>query len=270
MKKREIRQVCQPELRRFAKVFGKAVPGMSPQAKQTTIRTSQSVWREYRFGLLLAALLVMLVHEPITQIFAPRLPLVLTRILLGFIFGWLMISAVYAVSERRRAHWLALSLGLPALLLELVDLTLMNPTTQLLGHMLVVVFLSYIIYVLLRFIFSQSRIGPNIVFAALCVYLLLGVLWAFFYSLLEIGEPGSFNSTAALEQQMRFGSDGTSLALYYSFVTMTSLGYGDIVPISSAARSLAILQVICGQFFLTVVIAWLVGLSIAHSRKGDP
>ena len=222
--------------------------------------------RHYRFGILLGALLGMLVYEPLIELIAPQLPPIVTRLTFASIFGWLTISAVYAVSQRRQTPLVALILGIPLFLAELADLTLAGPETRILAHVLGILFLSHIVLAMLKFILQQTRVGTDTVFAALCIYLLVGIIWAIVYSLLGQLQPGAFSYAHAEEHQMRFGSERTALAIYFSFVTMTTLGYGDITPVSTAARSLAILQAIFGQLYLTVLVAWLVGLHIAHSR----
>jgi len=239
---------------------------MGRQNRHEMSPESRSGLRHYRFGILLAALLGMLVYEPLIELIAPKLPPVASRFTFGIIFGWLTISAVYAVSTRRQTPLVALILGVPVFLAEIADVTLARTETHILTNTLGILFLSHIVGVMLRFILQQNRISTDTIFASLCVYLLVGIIWAIVYSLLGQVQPGAFSYVHAEEHQMRFGSEQTSLAIYFSFVTMTTLGYGDIVPVSTAARSLAILQAVFGQFYLTVLVAWLVGLHIAHSR----
>ena len=227
---------------------------------------TRSGLRYYRFGILLAALLGMLLYEPLIELIAPQLPPVAIRITFGIIFGWLTISAVYAVSTRRQTPRVALMLGMLVFLAEIADVTLVRTDTHILANTLGILFLSHIVIVMLKFILQQTRISTDTVFAALCVYLLAGIIWAIVYSLLGQVQPGAFSYEHAEVHQVRFGSERTSLAIYFSFVTMTTLGYGDIAPVSTAARSLATLQAIFGQFYLTVLVAWLVGLHIAHSH----
>lgn len=225
-----------------------------------------SILRRHRFGILLASLLGMIIYAPLTELIAPQVSPFVTRILLGGIFAWLTIGAVYAVSTERRAPLVAVVLGTLLLVAELADLALLRSDTHVWSHFFAILFMGHIVIVLFRYIFNVTQVDTNTIFASLCVYLLLGVLWALVYSLLEQAQPGAFFYSQANEHRMRFGSEGTSTALYFSFVTITTLGYGDIAPVSEAARALATVQAICGQLYLTVLVAWLVGLHIAHSR----
>ena len=87
---------------------------------------------------------------------------------------------------------------------------------------------------------------------------------------LEIFQPGSFKISmlGAEEDPLRFGRTGSAYALYYSFVTMSTLGYGDIIPATMPARAAASLEAVLGQMYLAVLVARLVGLHVAHSRFG--
>ena len=93
-----------------------------------------------------------------------------------------------------------------------------------------------------------------------------GVLWAILCSLLEVLQPGSYALNDAQKSGlMRFGSENTSYSVYYSFVTMTTLGFGDIMPVSPMARMFAALEAVMGQVYLAVLVARLVGLHVAQS-----
>ena len=94
---------------------------------------------------------------------------------------------------------------------------------------------------------------------------------AFHYSLASISrnaeDSNAEDSNFEGSNPMRLGSEPAGLEFYYSFVTMTTLGYGDIVPVSSAARGLATLQAVVGQLYLAVLVARLVGLYVAESAS---
>ncbi len=122
--------------------------------------------------------------------------------------------------------------------------------------------------IVLHHVFTTDRVTVDTIAAALCIYLLLGVLWSLVYSAMELLSPGSFQilSGNSEDESIGFGGKGTVIALYYSFVTMTTLGYGDIVPKSSPAQMFAATQAIMGQMYLAVLVARLVALHISHSR----
>ncbi len=123
------------------------------------------------------------------------------------------------------------------------------------------------IVVILRYLFSTVDVTANTIGASVCVYLLLAVLWSEIYSILEIVDPGSFKFPATSSEVPRFGRDDSADALYFSLVTMTTLGYGDIVPQTKPARTFASAQAVMGQIYLAVLVARLVGMHIAGSRR---
>ena len=86
------------------------------------------------------------------------------------------------------------------------------------------------------------------------------IIWAVIYGLFEHLHPGSFSGSG-------MNAGGGMWTLYYSFTTLTTLGYGDITPVLPAAQSYALMEAACGQMFLTVLIARLVALQIIHSQK---
>ncbi len=97
--------------------------------------------------------------------------------------------------------------------------------------------------------------------------MLIGYGWAFVYALLDEVFPGSF---AALTEAGR--NDYTQRVMqfrYFSFMTLTTVGYGDVLPRSDAARTLAALEAVMGQIYLTVLVARLVGLHIVHSHDSQ-
>jgi hypothetical protein len=125
-------------------------------------------------------------------------------------------------------------------------------------------FLTLVAASLLMDIARSRRVDMNVVFGACCVYLLLGLIWAAVYSLLESAAPGSFDLSGRPD-----GAESAASGLvYYSFITMTTVGYGDIVPLSPPARALSALQGLVGQLYLAIVIARFVGLEIS-TRMSD-
>ena len=93
------------------------------------------------------------------------------------------------------------------------------------------------------------------------------MIWAFGYGLVELHEPGSFDLPAIVGEPA--GADRHMASfVYFSFVTLTTLGYGDVTPVGSAARTLALLEALVGQLFLAILVARLVALQIAHGDSG--
>jgi Ion channel len=115
----------------------------------------------------------------------------------------------------------------------------------------------------LRFALSGSTITREHIYAALNAYVLAGVFAGAFYSVMEWTWPGSF----AILGQSAQGQLPLSTAAYFSFVTLATLGYGDVVPVSEAARSLVVFEAIAGQLYLAVTVARLVSLYVVAELK---
>ena len=125
-------------------------------------------------------------------------------------------------------------------------------------------FLSYTLIVLLSFLLKSKRVTPDVIYAALIGYLLMGLMWAGIYSLIDTITPGSFDVLHGWSENPRL------VYLYFSYVTLTTLGYGDITPLTALAYSFSILEAIIGQIYLTVLVARLVGMHITNPNGGSP
>jgi hypothetical protein len=120
------------------------------------------------------------------------------------------------------------------------------------------VFLGLATYNDLRQITVGDDISGNRIVGAICVYLMLGVMWSIAYAVLEFLQPGSFSglrdaATSAWDPDW----------IYFSFVTMTTVGYGDVLAISTTARSIAIAEAVVGQFYIAILVAGLVSAYIS-------
>ena len=118
-------------------------------------------------------------------------------------------------------------------------------------------FIGFVVVQLLRFIVYAPRVDSEVLCAAIAGYLLSGLAWSLAYALLGRLDPNSFLFTlGARSSQSMNGFTG----LYFSFITLSTVGYGDIIPVSEAARMLAIVEAMFGMFYVTLLIARLVSL----------
>jgi ion channel len=125
---------------------------------------------------------------------------------------------------------------------------------------------AFVVVVILRFILRTARVDAEVLCAGIVVYLMLGLLWTLAYMLLAQITPGSFSFAAADNSVSRM--DGFN-AFYFSFVTLTTVGFGDITPVSRVARTLAVLEAVTGTFYLAILISRLVGMysQTAHAAR---
>ncbi len=134
----------------------------------------------------------------------------------------------------------------------------------------VIALLAMFVFLLLATInaFRQIAVGNDIslnrIVGAVCVYLLLGVMWSIAYNVLEYLQPDSFKGLTELVSPA-WNPDW----IYFSFVTITTLGYGDITPLTQTARSLTVAEAIVGQFYIAVLVAGLVSAYISSKRDSN-
>ena len=173
-----------------------------------------------------------------------------------------LLSAVLAVSGRRKTLVWAMVLAVPALVEKWVNYWWPDllPPQVFLGTGLL--FVAFIVLRLLGFILHAPRVNSDILCAGVATYLLLGLLWAFAYLLVDWLAPGSFAFT--VDPPSSRSMDGFN-NLYFSITTLTTSGYGDIIPVSRLARMLAMVESVTGLFYVTLLIARLVAL---YSSQG--
>ncbi|UCF67817.1 MAG: two pore domain potassium channel family protein [Acidobacteriota bacterium] len=185
---------------------------------------------------------------------------------------WLLIAAVtlvllaslVSIWEWRRLAIVTLAFGLISQILASISLGGGFRTAGTAGNALQLVFLVMITGSIFAGIMRSQRVTMNTVFGAVCVYLLMVICWASAFSLLEWVEPGSFSLEAWNDPSGATGPRGTDLQLtYFSLITLTTIGYGDITPLSPPARILAGLEGLIGQLYLAIIIARLVSMEIA-------
>ena len=189
--------------------------------------------------------------------------------LYDFMVAAVFLAALAVTSRSRRQAFLALAVGVPAVVARLgfsfVDDT---PATNGAVLLLNAIFLAYLIWSFLRDLIVFDRETSERVFAALTAYICIGLLFTLIYAHVHYRDPTAFRipdelQTTARDSESRYVPAFT----YFSFVTLTTLGYGDFVPLSEEARTLAWLEAIIGQLYLAVMVGGLVGVFFAEATK---
>ena len=124
-----------------------------------------------------------------------------------------------------------------------------------------IVFHVHILVVALRSVYREPKITADGVFAAMCGYVLLGVAFGHVYSIVEVVAPGSFK----MDDSLTRGDEHLALT-YFSFITLATVGYGDVLPASRTARSLAVVEALLGQCYIAVLVADLIGKRLSQSE----
>ena len=208
-----------------------------------------------RFLYLLVMILSLFLISPLVDEF------ISIRLLLDIFWTAIFLSAIYAVSQKKHHLVIGVLLALPMLSSIWSSYLLQHTGLRVFGYLCGAAFFAFIIFQILIFIFNQERVSKDLIMGAALVYLLMGLGWTFIIAIVELLHPGSY-AMAQVE-----GVRLTQHFLYYSFVTMTTLGYGDITPVTRLARSLCILEAVIGQLYLVVSVAWLVGMHVSQSME---
>ena len=215
-------------------------------------------WRTWLIQRRFLVLLISLLLLPLVHPLLSGLGLVGARILSNIFFSVMLFSSVYAVSDDKRLFTIALVLGIPAFGSRwVVHFLGSSPGVMVAIHIVVVLFLLVVTGTMLSHVLKDEVVTGEKVSAAICVYLFIGLIWAYLFSLTHHLQPGSFHVEDL----------DVSHFIYYSFITLSTLGYGDITPLSPPARALSYTEAITGQLYLTVLVARLVGLHIAHHKN---
>ena len=210
-------------------------------------------FRAYRYTYLFIAILAQLTLLPLLE--------EQWRTLVPLLFLLIVVTVLWTLDVRRIFFWLCLGLGFVASMVRLIALMLNFPVKEafyliLIGLSVNVLCLMIVIVIFLTKIFSEDKVTGESIKGGISIYFLLGYLWANLYSLVLLVNPEAISFPAHASE--------LSYILYFSFTTLTTLGYGDITPISLLARNLTILESTIGQIYLTVLIARLVGLQLVH------
>ena len=170
------------------------------------------------------------------------------------VFTMVLVAGILAVGHVRRDLIILLGLAIPWLYMTWLHPAWSGSTLDEVASLFLAITTLYIAAMLLLSVVMAETVTRDVIGGAIAVYLLLGIAWAVIYALIEGLNPGSFAVADA--------SRGTvwDQLLYFSFATLTTLGYGDISPLTPVARIWAVFEAICGTFFLAILISRLVGL----------
>ena len=207
------------------------------------------------FIYLMAVILAMVLTTPFLQDY------IHLRVLLDVFYSAIFLTAMYVVGQEKRLVKLAAVFAVPMLLSLWAHYFFASAHLVSLGRVCGIIFFMLAIYHCGRFIFQSPQVTRDVIAAAVVIYLLMALMWSYAYALLESYQPGSFSYQEGLARSPR------QFFLYYSFVTLTTLGYGDITPLTEKAKSLTIMEAVVGQVYLVVVLAWLVGMHVSRKSK---
>jgi hypothetical protein len=208
-------------------------------------------FRRFSTVQLLVALVVLFISAPFVE------ELKGGGLILSVLFSLVLLAAVFAVADRKRTLAIALGLALPAITARWINFfrpRVVHPTVFLVCALLL---LAFVIGHLLHFILHARVVTIEVLCASIAAYLMLGLMWTVAYWFVDQVTPGgafSFNTERGMHSMNGF------TGFYFSFITLSTVGYGDITPVSQAARWLAAMEAMTGSLYVAVLIARLVSL----------
>lgn len=218
---------------------------MNERAKEVFSGLSRVLHR-YRFRILLASLLLLLGVQPLAESGSSFQPF------LGVAFSLVIISGILAMRRERFLLLVAILLGVPVLIAwwasALVPFTFA-------AALIPILFFTFFAVFLLRAVVTADEVTVDVVAGALSVYLLLGLIWSIIYQSIALLDPSAFNVSSAIAASG--GLDRMDF-VYYSFITLATVGYGDITPVAPLAQSFAYAEAVTGVLYVAVLVARLV------------
>ncbi len=208
-----------------------------------------------RFLFLIVLIVALIVLGPFIEGFIGL------KLSMDLFFSIILITTIYAATQKRTHIIIAVILVIPTLFAVWSKTIAISGTYITIGFICGLILFAFAVILILKYIFSHQVVTRQTLSAAVGVYLLIAMMWTFIYRVMEILYPGSF---AIAHSKLL---DAENIYLYFSFVTITTLGYGDITPIGSHAISMAVLEAITGQIYLVVVVAWFVGMYVSRKSK---
>ena len=210
------------------------------------------------YGFLLLFLCLMIGLKPFLNEYIER-DLLADIFLIG-----VLMSGVYALDRDPIAFRICCGITFIIIVLRLLahtdigklyHVSLFQTETILTG-----LFIVQLLWIILSHILTEQEVTSDTILGGACVFVLLGFLWGYIYFILNTLEPNSLTANSSFSKEL-------ADYIYFSFITLTSTGYGDILPVTQKARGLAILEAITGQLYLAIMISRLVSLHISSINK---
>lgn len=222
-------------------------------------------WPRRHVALLVTLLAVMLLQPAMHELKANLL-------IYDALAAVIALAVLLFVFDTRRERIVSVLLAAPGLIANFS--THVAPESyrvglELLLHLSSLIFYGYAAGVILQNIIARRAVRADDVIGALCSYLLLGLCWSSLYQLTELLAPGSFALHSEMGKELGSRHARQALFNYFSFVTLTTLGYGDVTPVNHVAATFAWLEATIGQFYIAVVVAQVVGFRMAHANSNS-
>jgi len=215
-----------------------------------------------RYGSLLLALVILMLMQPTVDT-------TVGKYLLEATFIAVLLTGLRAIETKKGLLGFEVILLLVGVVLSIAG-TVTNITPLFfIGNTCRVLFMIMVALTILIDLFRGRKVSGDTLAGAVCVYLLIAVIWGYFFLLIEVIVPGSFSFTQGHARMQLWISQEFFPFFYFSMVTITTVGYGDMSPVSSEAQTFATIEALIGQIYLTILVARLVGMYIVHQQSDN-
>ena len=214
------------------------------------------------YGWLLIALLCTVFFAPMLQDYRIGIRVA------DLINGTVMVAGVFSAITKRIHIVMLAGIAVLALTARFIDPFVDTTLTALIAEIMSFLFLLSVFAIILKDIFRTSIVSTDTLVGSICGYLILSTIFASVYAFIVILHPDSFLINTGLDgAQATLGefSSHYGMTNYFSIITLTTVGFGDIVPQNTYARTVVSVEAITGQIYMTVIVARLVGLHISRS-----
>lgn len=218
-----------------------------------------ALWGEKWLDIFLYLLFVSFFLAP----FIDSSPL---HLLTSLLYSMLMIAGVVSMSRYTAIRFAAGAVAGVAIVLRWLKHIIPTPEIVKLGTLAVLIFMVILTLVILAKVFGKGRVTTHRVKGAIAVYLLFGLTWSLLYGLLDQTLPHAFSLPPGGDL---FSPDRQEALSYFSFITLTTLGYGDIVPTHEVSRMFVVMEGLCGQLYPATLLARLVSLQLIHQNAAE-
>ena len=239
-------------------------PHRQPQRSRTA-DALRDVLGGRHYQVLLVSLIAFVIAQPLWLSTAQPISL-------GIFLTILLSTSLLVTSQTRISLAFGLIIGMP--MIVSMWLSIIGPTVTtsfpftLFSMVSGMIFFLFVSAMMLRDVLRVGRVTGDTLYGAACVYLLFAVTFSMAYAVIDVLDPNAFNCTTAIIR-LSDGRIHTIELLYFSLVTLTTLGYGDISPVSPIARALASIEAVTGVLYSALLVARLVGMYAAAHRDSD-
>jgi hypothetical protein len=180
-------------------------------------------------------------------------------------FSLIIVAGVVTTFKQRWLHGFVIALAAVILALTWVEEFRPDSVITILNTGLSLIFLGFLLAVVVLQVFREGPVTGHRLRGAIVVYLLLGAVWALAFQMVALSSPGAFR----FPDDLAAGSPNAvrHLLIYFSYITLTTTGYGDITPVHPLARLLTMFEAMVGQLYLAVTLARLVSLAVMSQKE---